>query len=158
MRSFIALFCVLFLSSPALADEQPSLPRFASIKSGKANLRVGPGENYPIIWVYKRSGLPVEIIEEHQLWRKVRDPEGDEGWMLKNLLTGNRTVVVTAEKIALRRKPESTAPTICYASRNVILHVEECLKEWCMVSRDNKQGWADKKSLWGVYPNEAFGE
>lgn len=154
----LAVICAFFLAGSALAEDAPSLPRFASVKSGKANLRVGPGENYPIIWVYKRRGLPVEIIEEHQLWRKVRDPEGDEGWMLKNLLSGNRTATVNAEKISLRRKPETASSTVCYASRNVILKVQECLKDWCLVAHDKQQGWAEKKHLWGIYPKETFSD
>ena len=33
-------------------------PYFASIKSDKIYMRLGPGEEYPIKWVYHRKGLP----------------------------------------------------------------------------------------------------
>ena len=36
----------------------------------------------------------MEIIQEFDNWRKVRDPEGNEGWILHSLLSGERTVIV----------------------------------------------------------------
>lgn len=154
--ALLACFIFLFVS-PVFADnteEKLPLPRFAALKSNKINMRVGPGENFPIVWVYKKSGLPVEIIEEHQLWRKVRDPEGDEGWMLKNLLTGKRNVIVSSDSLTLRRKPDRLAPEACRANQGVIFTIDECRKDWCLIHNEKGKGWAEKKNLWGVYAQE----
>src|SRR5262245_46029631 len=54
------------------ASGQP-LPRFVSLKSDRVNLRQGPGTDYPTAWVFRRAGLPVEVIKEFESWRQVRD-------------------------------------------------------------------------------------
>ena len=49
------------------------IPRFVSLKKNKVFVRTGPALRYPIKWVYKRNGLPVEIVKEFDTWRKVKD-------------------------------------------------------------------------------------
>src|SRR5688572_19009902 len=48
------------------------IPRFVSLKSGRVNARVGPGLNYAVEWLYMKPGLPMEILQEYDNWRKVR--------------------------------------------------------------------------------------
>jgi len=67
------------------------LPRFVSLKSGRVNARIGPGVNYPVDWLYLKPGLPVEITQEFENWRRVRDSDGSEGWINQSLLSGKRT-------------------------------------------------------------------
>src|SRR5690348_10149454 len=67
------------------------LPRFVSLKSGRVNSRIGPGVNYAIDWMYLKPGLPMEILQEFDNWRKVRDSDGAEGWINQSLLSGKRT-------------------------------------------------------------------
>ena len=69
------------------------LPRFVSLKSGRVNSRIGPGVNYPVDWLYLKSGLPMEIIQEYDNWRRVRDSDGAEGWINQSLLSGKRTAI-----------------------------------------------------------------
>ena len=57
------------------------IPRFASLKSDEVNVRTGPGSRYPIDWVFKRKGMPVEIVAEFENWRKIRDWQGAGGWV-----------------------------------------------------------------------------
>jgi SH3-like domain-containing protein len=70
------------------------LPRFVSLKSGRVNSRVGPGANYSVDWMYMKAGLPMEIIQEFDTWRRVRDADGSEGWISQSLLSGHRTAIV----------------------------------------------------------------
>ena len=64
------------------------LPRFVSLKASQANLRIGPGTTYPVEWTYVKRGLPLEIIQEYDNWRRVRDADGTEGWVSQALLSG----------------------------------------------------------------------
>ena len=57
------------------------LPRFVSLKSGRVNSRIGPGLAYAVDWMYMKPGLPMEIIQEYDNWRRVRDSDGAEGWI-----------------------------------------------------------------------------
>ena len=81
------------------------LPRYASLKTDRVNLREGPSKDHPTKWVYERAGLPVEITAEFEIWRKVRDSEGVEGWVLHSLLSGRRTALVAEQD---RREFKST--------------------------------------------------
>ena len=73
------------------------LPRFVSLAADRVNVRFGPGKQYPVNWVFARKGLPVEIIAEFDTWRKIRDYDGEEGWIHSSLLSSRRTIMVTGE-------------------------------------------------------------
>src|SRR6185295_13515380 len=92
-----ALAVCLLWPAPLLAQDQLPLPRFASLDSSEANLRAGPGKDYPILWVYQRRGLPVEIIQEFDTWRRIRDRDGTVGWVQQNLLSGKRSALIIDE-------------------------------------------------------------
>ena len=103
-RAVLALsLALLLVPRAALADPvgpvtKLPLPRFASLKTDRVNLREGPSKDHATKWVYERAGLPVEITAEFEIWRKVRDSEGVEGWVLHSLLSGRRTALVTPTK------------------------------------------------------------
>ena len=96
---------------PAGAEPQSTgasglaLPRFASLKSDRVNLRQGPGTDYPTAWVFRRAGLPVEIVKEFESWREVRDAEGTTGWVLGSMLSGRRTAVVLPWELKAGQPP-----------------------------------------------------
>src|SRR5262249_34893678 len=64
------------------------VPRFVSLKADEVNARVGPGSDYAIAWVFRRAGLPVEIVAEFENWRQVRDSGGGTGWVASSLVSG----------------------------------------------------------------------
>ena len=55
------------------------IPRFVSLKSDDINLRVGPSVNYPILIKFVKKDLPIEIIDEFDTWRKIRDRDNNIG-------------------------------------------------------------------------------
>ncbi len=155
--------CVVFaLSFPdhCFAEDEEAaglpLPRFASLKSGEVNMRVGPGTRYSITWVYKREGLPVEILQEFDQWREIRDPDGTKGWVHKQMLQGKRTAAIRRETGVLRRSPEERGTPILRAESGVIGRVLECEKDWCRLQISGRKGWIEKSRIWGVYPKEEF--
>src|SRR5690606_11690319 len=97
-RRIVAILAVAIgLPLPlATVPAQPAreTPYWASISSGRAMMRTGPGRNYPGTWLYVRPDLPIQVVEVYQSWRKVRDPDGTVGWMLVNLLSDTRTAIV----------------------------------------------------------------
>jgi hypothetical protein len=66
------------------------LPRFVTLKADKVNVRRGPSSEHPVAFVFQRKGLPVEITAEFENWRKIRDSDGAEGWILQSMLSGRR--------------------------------------------------------------------
>ena len=134
------------------------LPRFASLKTDRVNLREGPSKEHATKWVYQRAGLPVEITAEFEIWRRVRDSEGAEGWVLHSLLSGRRTALVTptkkGENSKLYARPSASADLAATLQSGVIVNVRNCDGEWCLVDGDGFKGYIEQVKLWGVYPNE----
>jgi SH3-like domain-containing protein len=134
------------------------LPRYASLKIDRVNLREGPSKDHAIKWVFQRPGLPVEITAEFEIWRKVRDSEGAEGWVLHSLLSGRRTALVAPGKkdqtFKIFAKPTTKSDMVATLQSGVIANVKNCDGAWCLVDGDGYKGYIDQVALWGVYPNE----
>ena len=144
------------------------LPRFVSLKSPAVNLRVGPGRKYAINWQYKKRGLPVEVIQEFDQWRRIRDSEGSSGWVLHSLLSSKRTAIVApwekpkigfgkpAKTILLNGKNSAgrESATVVQLQAGLMVNVEECTKKWCQLEAQNMKFWLEQEKLWGVYPGE----
>ncbi len=141
------------------------LPRYASLKSDRVNLREGPSKDHRTLWVFQRAGLPVEIIGEFETWRRIRDSEGTEGWVLHSLLSGRRTALVTAPKndrnaVPLRASAADDARDEARLEAGVIGSVKNCTGTWCRLvvalpgKRGDVDGYIRQNRLWGVYPNE----
>lgn len=146
---------VLLLAAalPAGAEER-KLPRFVSLSAPEANMRTGPGLRYPIEWVLVRRDLPLEVIGEHDAWRRVRDYKGTVGWVHRAMLTGRRTVLVTGKRRALRNDPEKKAPPVAWLDPGVIATLERCTDGWCRVIIDKQRGWLRVGEFWGAYKGE----
>lgn len=144
-------------SSSVFRSTNFPLPRFVSLNAGEVNVRTGPGQRYPVKWVFKKKGLPVEIILEFEHWRKIRDYEGEEGWIHKSLLTGRRSGLIRSEDLVLLyRKPEPKARLLAYMEPGALAQVERCKGIWCEIETGGYKGWAERKFIWGVYENENF--
>lgn len=155
---FIALAATLVAGSAGAADdaESQAVPRFVSLKSGEVNLRAGPGQRYPIEWVYQRVGYPVEIVAQFDVWRQIRDADGTVGWVHQSLLSGRRTALVTGGVRTLRIEPSGSADGVALAEPGVMVDLKTCEDEWCEVAARGYTGWLRREELWGVYPQETL--
>jgi len=143
------------LASAAETESSGRLPRFVSLRSDQVNLRVGPGENYPIQWVLTRKEMPVEIIREFEHWRMIRDWQGTEGWVHERMVTGKRAIVVKGAIRALHRLPDPASQVVARAEPGVFARLIECRGAWCRIETADIAGWVQRIEVWGVYPNEA---
>lgn len=151
------LLLMLPLPDDAEAATGLPLPRFVSLRADEVNVRTGPGTRYPIQWVYHKRGLPVEIIEEFDNWRKIRDVEGTTGWVHNGLVDATRNVIVTGKQAhVVRLDAEEKAKAILKVEPDVVAHVVECQHDWCRIQTAGHKGWIEKKYLWGVYPDETI--
>jgi len=131
------------------------LPRFVSLKFNEVNTRNGPGKRYPIRWVYKQKSLTVEIVEEFDHWRKIKDLNNDGGWVHESQLSGIRTTITT-QKTALRDSAKRDARPLIRIGENVLGRIIACELDWCHLKIDNYKGWLPKKELWGVHSHEVI--
>lgn len=130
------------------------MPRYVSMKASKAHVRRGPSKSHRIDWVYTRRDLPLEIIAEHEHWRRVRDQEGVAGWIHHSLLSGVRTVLIQEDMLGLHVQPNTESPLHAMLEIGVVARLGECSAEWCRLSVGGFKGWAPKTALWGVAPDE----
>lgn len=156
MTRFLAVFALLAITVATPVCAEGVLPRFASLRSGEANLRAGPGTRYPIHWVYHRRSMPVEIIDEYGNWRKIRDVDGTEGWLHHGLLSGLRTALIFGETRTLRRNPDLNSYPVLKAKPMVISKLLRCSRTWCYMEIGGYKGWMEKTAIWGVYADEKF--
>lgn len=131
------------------------IPRFVSLKSGEANARTGPGDTYPIRWVYQRKNLPVEITAEFKLWRRIKDFDGEQSWAHQALLSSNRYAILNREAVAFGNN-DGSGSEVARFKRGVQVKVTECREAYCEVEYGRIDGWVKKKDLWGIYPEEKF--
>lgn len=157
------VFFILALTtagSRTVADDRtigPSgrpLPRFVSLKASEVRMRSGPGVGYPIEWVYRRAGLPVEVVAEYDTWRRVRDFEGDEGWVHQTLLDGRRTGLVIGGLQELRAASRLDAAIVARAEAGVVVGLDTCTDGWCQVAAEGVTGWLPNTAIFGLLPGE----
>ncbi len=172
MSALLAVFSV----GSALAQPAPAVdgvaaasglpvPRFVSLKSDRVNLRSGPSTDYPTTWVFRRAGMPVEVIKEFEAWRQVRDSEGATGWVLATMLSGRRTALVLpwdvkpgqpVPELALKDADRDNGRPVAMVEAGVIANIRGCDKRWCHVVVGDYKGFVEQNKLWGVYPDEAI--
>jgi SH3-like domain-containing protein len=125
------------------------VPRYSSLRYDEVNGRAGPSRDYPVQWTYERVGLPVIIVRESQDWRKIRDPLGDEVWVNKSQLAGERTVITVARG-GIRRTADSKSDILARFEAGAILQLVDCRSAWCRVEAEGRKGWVLRSELWGV--------
>ena len=152
------------LPTPRAAAEQEAkltvrgsglpVPRFVSIKFSKANLRSGPGSEYPVLWQYRQIGLPLLVDAEFGVWRKVRDADGTTGWMHGAGLSLRRMAFIHKSMTKIYKRDNKQSDVVAVAEKNALLELGSCRKNWCRVTAKNVKGWLDRSSVWGVLDNE----
>jgi SH3-like domain-containing protein len=163
-RPIALLLALLLLTArpgPGAAQEadgslRPNLPRYVSLKTDEVNLRSGPGVKFPIDWVLKRRNMPVEVLQEFEHWRKVRDWQGTEGWVHQSMTSGKRYGVITGQVRTLRQKPEREAGLAAQVEAGVVAQILECKDQWCRLDAGGQRGWLTRTEFWGVYPDETL--
>ncbi len=147
-----------FPAYPAPEGTGLPLPRFVSLRAKVVNLRAGPGVQYPIDWVFRRQSLPVEIIAEFKTWRKVRDWQGEQGWIHQSMVSGKRTIIIIGNTRTLRSKANAKSPSVVRIEHHVIGKLLSCpgAEPWCRVEVDGFKGWLRRVEFWGVHRNESI--
>lgn len=133
------------------------IPRFVSLAAGEVNVRNGPGSDHQISWVFVRARYPVEVINEFDNWRRIRDIDGAMGWVLGTLLSSERTAIVRGEPgttANLYAQPATTSNVTYLLQAGVQASIDECDNGWCRLTDPRFNGWIEQALLWGTYPNE----
>lgn len=154
VRGVLTAFLIVAAATPSLAqDKQP--PYWASIASGQAMTRTGPGKNYPGVWLYQRRDLPIRVVKKYENWRLIQDPDGAQGWMLVTLLSDRRTAIVKAgEPRPVRVDPSDAGKVRYLAEKGAVGRISKCHDGWCHVEFGKKSGYIRTSDIWGVTDGE----
>lgn len=157
LSALVSLGALAAEESPAFRSTSFPLPRFVSLSSSEVFVRSGPGSRYPVKWAYHKKALPVEVILEYEVWRKIRDVDGETGWVHQSMISGKRTGMIKSDdKVALRQKPKENGYKIAMLEPRVVVGLEKCQKDWCRISASGYHGWLERSRLWGVYDKETI--
>lgn len=158
IAAFLLIAAGVLSMASATAQPRRETPYWASIASGQAMMRAGPGRNYPGTWLYVRRDLPVRVTEVFESWRKVEDPDGTSGWMLVNLLSDSRTAIVRGgEAQPMHERPDPAAPVRFRAEPGVVGRISQCADGWCRLDVGGRAGFIRADQIWGVGPGETVG-
>ena len=152
------IFVLAFLAAPSVAQDKVP-PYWASIASGEAMTRAGPGRTYPGLWLYKRRDLPVRVLKIYENWRLIEDPDGAKGWMLVSLMSAQRTGLVKAgEARQIHEKKTGDSRVAYLAEPGVVGKLEECDGAWCRIAIGKRRGWIKQVELYGVAAGESWSD
>jgi SH3-like domain-containing protein len=155
----VAALVAAFVAPVATAVAQPDrptpsglpVPRWVSLKSGQINARVGPGNDYKILWTYRTRGLPVQVIAETRDWRRVCDPRGGVAWVNAGTTSGRRMVMrAKAQPLAVRAKPDAASPVRAYVGGRALAGLDRCKAGWCKVKLEGATVWIPAGEVWGT--------
>jgi SH3-like domain-containing protein len=140
----IVLFAVLCLL--VFAVEASAKRLVVSVK--RANVRSGPGTNHDIL-LSVETYYPFDVLKKSGRWYRLRDFEGDVGWMHGSLLRQIPAVIVKAPLINVREKPGTNYKISFQAERGVCCKRLGQKGKWLKVQHaDGEVGWIHKSLVW----------
>ncbi len=151
-RPIAVAACALALLGVPGASAQPAdkgVPYWASITQSVARMRKGPSPTMPVTWEYRRKLLPVKVIQRHESWRRIEDPDGTTGWMAARLLSARRTGYVVGAVRAMRAAPDPAAPISWRAAPGVVGVLTDCADGWCYFDVSGRRGYIRSSEVWG---------
>jgi len=140
----IIFFILIFFCTSAFSNEN----YYLMLKNSKVNVRMGPGLDYPVKFIYKKKYLPVKVIDKKENFRKVIDHKKNSGWIHISQLKKINSVIVLSNRI-LFKKPTFNSKPIANIESGKLFVLEKCKKNWCEVSDKSYSGWINIDNVWG---------
>jgi len=146
---------VLAGAAQVMPDGRPTpsgqpVPRWLSLKSDEVRARFGPGLDYRILWEYRVSGLPVQVVAETTEWRKICDAEGGLAWVHRSVVSSRRSVLNASDaEIAIRAGRSDTAQVRARLSPHALASIDACEEGWCEVRVRRLRGFVKQGEVFG---------
>ena len=141
----LSTFIIIFFSN-TIANESEY---FLMLKYKKANVRYGPGFDYPIKFIYKKKYLPIKVIDKKDEFRRIIDIKNNSGWIHRTQLKKNKSFILLEDQL-LFSKPTKYSKPILKISKGRLLLAKKCKKKWCKVKTEEYEGWISTSNLWGI--------
>ncbi len=119
-----------------------------TVKADKANVRSGPSAKSQLLWQVERYH-PVLVVERKGAWCRIKDFEGDHGWIHSSLLDKTAAVIVRANRCNVRSEPSTTSDILFTVDRGIPFKVLKKKGDWFQVRHaDGDEGWIFKSLIW----------
>ncbi|HUI99574.1 MAG TPA: SH3 domain-containing protein [Usitatibacter sp.] len=144
MKRIVAA-CLVLVAAAASATE------YRCIGDNPAILYDAPSTKADKLFAVTRH-YPFEVLVKLDQWTKVRDANGEVGWVENTALGDRSMVVVTVPLADVRAAPDPQAPLVFEAYKEVLLEVlEPPANGWVHVRhRDGQEGYIRTAHVWGV--------
>lgn len=137
------LMASLYLLTSAHAAEHVSVAR------DQVNLRSGPGTRHQAEWLLAK-GYPLQVLQRKGAWLRVRDVDGDRGWVYRSLTNKVPHHVVKAERANLRTGPGTHHAKVTTLEQGEVLRTRQKTRRWVKVETSGGlKGWVARSLLWG---------
>jgi len=143
-----ALLPALMIATTAMAADA-TYPAWKSLRDPVVNMRMGPGEDYAIRFVYHRQNMPIKALRAWQGWYFVEDSDGARGWIMMRFLNKTHTGLVRGKTpVEMRQAPGGAV--LWRVSPGVVGRIIECRDGWCQFDVDRHTGFVPQDRLWGA--------
>lgn len=137
----IVVFCLL--SSLCQAE-------IVTVTTHTATLWTQPGGKNAFEILKIPRYYPLSVQEQGQYYVKVRDYQGQTGWILAEQIGPQKGVVVEVATVNVRQGPGARYPILFKAFQGVTFKVLAEQKGWLKVRHENGEiGWVLKSLTWG---------
>ena len=151
LLAILAIGAAMDIALPAAAADLRPVPYWASLKANEVYMRVGPGEDYRINWIYRRQHLPLKVLRLMQNWRLVEDPEGTRGWIMVNMLVvGHDGYVVGKQPAEMHEAPDGNSRLMWRLEPGVLGKLGDCGSGWCKFTINGRAGYVRQDAVWGA--------
>ena len=141
-RVFFVLLVLILTATAVGAAER------MAVAAGTANVRSGPGTQNDQLWQVEKY-YPVMVVEKKGGWCRIKDFEGDEGWIEASLLDKTNTVIVRVPKCNVRSGPGTEHETVFIVTKGIPFKVLQTKGQWLQVEHaDGDSGWLMKNLVW----------
>jgi SH3-like domain-containing protein len=131
------------------------VPRYVSLKFAVVNARAGPGDDYPLKWIYRAKGLPLQVVAETEDWRRVCDSQGSLSWVHRRTTSDTLRTVIRADDadLPLHARAIDTSAETALLRAHAVADLKTCKGDWCKLAVGHVQGWVQADQVWGVQAN-----
>ena len=140
----LSTFIIIFFSN-TIANENEY---FLMLKYKEANVRYGPGFDYPIKFIYKKKNLPIRVIDKKENFRRIIDFKNNSGWIHTSQLKKGKAFILLENQILFTKRTKYSKP-ILKISKGRLLLVKKCKAKWCKVKTEKYIGWLKANNVWG---------
>ena len=146
LKKIIFFYCLIIFCNFSYAADNKT---YLMLKKDKVYVRYGPSFDHPIKYIYKKTNLPLEVIDKKENFRKIIDYKKNSGWIHISLLRKSKSLITTSSKILFKRPTKFSKP-LAKLEEGRLLIIKKCKKDWCKIRTGDFLGWIEKKNVWGI--------